>query len=455
LRERLMAAMSHHDANSDSGREALRALTAKLVACREHPGADLAMFRSTRKRTIPMPLHGSHVCSGRVIVTGGSGCVGQAMLGGLRDAGAARLVSLARHPPSRARRVPDVEYRCADVRDGEAIARVFREVRPEVVVHLAAQRDPGRAEREVVRTVSTNVLGAITVLDAAGAAGVPSVAVASTGKAIRYFTRDVYAATKKLTEYVTARAAARWGYAASCARFTHVVDNSLVFARLRRWVRQQAPVQLHGPDVVFHIQSALECHQLLTISAGTATPGKANVVALKDLGWPPINLLGLALDVVDDAAVPAMIAFTGFPPGYEQDHYPGTYDPLTAGDVTPLFNALEARLARASCLNPSVDEFVMPEERYTVLDEALTVITELYLRRAGVQAIRKALEAASMALLDLTLDRGSREALERVYRLGAVSAPGAGDHWTVHARVADALARDRDLNDWCRAPVAS
>ena len=54
-----------------------------------------------------------------------------------------------------------------------------------MVFHLAAERDPGLAEAEVHRTVTTNVLGIRNVLAASIGAGVPQVVRASTGKALR------------------------------------------------------------------------------------------------------------------------------------------------------------------------------------------------------------------------------------------------------------------------------
>jgi len=65
------------------------------------------------------------------------------------------------------------------------------------VFHVAAQRDPGLAEVEVHRTVSTNVLGTRTVLTAAAEAGLPQVVCASTGKALRPYSPDMYTARSR------------------------------------------------------------------------------------------------------------------------------------------------------------------------------------------------------------------------------------------------------------------
>ncbi len=80
---------------------------------------------------------------GRVLVTGAAGFVGQWLLPALHTAGA-ELFALATDPVSAA--VPpgvppqpsNVAWLLGDLRDGEYVARVVREVRPDTVIHLAA-----------------------------------------------------------------------------------------------------------------------------------------------------------------------------------------------------------------------------------------------------------------------------------------------------------------------------
>jgi dTDP-D-glucose 4,6-dehydratase len=59
------------------------------------------------------------------------------------------------------------EYQYADVKDRAATDELISEGKPDLVFYVAAQREPGLAEVEVHRTVSTNVVGTHTVLTAA------------------------------------------------------------------------------------------------------------------------------------------------------------------------------------------------------------------------------------------------------------------------------------------------
>lgn len=64
------------------------------------------------------------IASSRILVTGASGFLGRHLVHTLQERGCTNLVTPAR-----------AEY---DLRDGSAVARLFRDARPEVVIHLAA-----------------------------------------------------------------------------------------------------------------------------------------------------------------------------------------------------------------------------------------------------------------------------------------------------------------------------
>src|SRR5436189_2168974 len=85
------------------------------------------------------------------------------------------------------------------------------------------------------------------------------VVYASTGKALRPYSPEVYAASKRAAEWIMSAAAARAGARTrySAARFTHVVNNSLVYQRLLDW-SADGVMRLHGADIFFYAQSALE-----------------------------------------------------------------------------------------------------------------------------------------------------------------------------------------------------
>ena len=417
----------------------LRELTRQLVDYRDNPQMEKNRFEGTRLRGITG--YGGHLLPDweRVLVTGGTGCVGHVVLSNLvNDLPGARFVSVARHRPLPERRVDQVTYMHGDVRNRRQMAEIIDDFRPDLIIHLAAQRNPALAERRVTETVSTNVLGSQVILETAGEAGVGTVIMASTGKAVRLFTGDTYAATKKLVEYQSAMAATRFDMSVSCARFTHVVNNSIVGQRIVKWVANDEPILLHSPLVQLPVQSALECYQLLMTGGIVAERDHPKIVALRDLGWPPINLLDLTLDYLADSPDSrSPIVFTGYPAGYEADAYPGTYDPMSAGDVSPLLNCIEATHTRPTpVLGDLVDHFEMGDDHSDEMDRAIAEITEACeAKRKNDRLIGRLLRQASMTLLEHSMEQAGPERVRRIHHLGRRHDPLVDDHALIHQRI--------------------
>ena len=218
----------------DASVRQLRDLTRTLVAAKAGAEDEHARFVAIGHRGLCLPEErlNDWLRGATVVVTGGTGCIGSVLMAQIAERCPARLVSLSRGVTGERPGIEGAEYRNADVRDRAAVAAVMEEVKPDVVFHVAAQRSPALAETEVHRTVTTNVLGTRNVVETAAEAGVPQVVCASTGKALRPYSPDMYTASKRAAEWVISRAAAIGGTRYSAARFTHVVDNSIVYQRL-------------------------------------------------------------------------------------------------------------------------------------------------------------------------------------------------------------------------------
>src|SRR6202050_3523851 len=207
-------------------------ITPHLPPAARRPRAALTNSRDVALRQIPDFAAQSLPLPDRVVVTGGTGCIGTVLLQLLTEHGVAAVASISRRPPQGIRRVDGVRYLLADVRDLESLRRIFLAERPDLVIHLAGQRLPALAEQNVAETLSSNVFGTQAVLEAAAVTDVGRVVTASTGKALRFFASEIYAASKKLGEYLVSQAHEQWDISCTTARFTHVVDNSDVHRRL-------------------------------------------------------------------------------------------------------------------------------------------------------------------------------------------------------------------------------
>ncbi|GII25393.1 NAD-dependent epimerase/dehydratase family protein [Planosporangium mesophilum] len=413
----------------------LAELTAELLASRPGSGAELHRYLSIARRTVPLPERAvSAELRGRTVaVTGGSGCVGTVLLRQIRRLCTARLVSADIAAPRRP--VTGVEYVEVDVRSAEAVEGFFTRYQPDIVFHLAAQRDPGLAERFVGYTVDTNVVGTFQVARAAERAGVGRFVYASTGKALRLYSRCVYTESKRIGEWLVADVAGHGRMACAGVRFTHVVDNSIVLDRLRRWCDDGEPVRLHSPDTVFYVQSAIESAQLLLSTLLAGADHVFRLHAIRDLGWP-VSLLDLAAGYVAAHPPVTPLYLAGHEPGYEETPYPGLYDPTLSGDVSPLLNAVEAHHAEeAACA--AVDGVAVTACGAPDLLDRLPELRRWCQVGSDRQA-RRVLDEIGWDLLVLTMRSTSPAILDRVARLTSEHRPTMSDE---HRRVDDVVRR--------------
>lgn len=407
---------------------ALQELTKELVASRPGAAGEYSRFLSTRGRSLPLPeaelrerLEGK-----TVLVTGGTGCIGSKLLRLLARYSPARLVSVSRGITYCGQPQDGVLYRTADVADGGALGRIVRDEAPDVVFHVAAQRSPALAEVHVHRTVTTNVLGARNVLAAATRTGA-QVVMASTGKAVRPYSPEVYTASKRAAEWIAVTAAGD-GLLCSASRFTHVVDNSIFGRLLEGWVLGDEPVRLHDPGIMFYVQSALESAQLLLLAMLGAVPGEFRVNAISDLGWPA-SLLDLAAGAIGDSSSQSPVYFSGYDPGYEETPFPGLYDPRTAADFSPLLNAFEAPLATSDGVTDTFPLRMGPRAAAQVRFDDLARVCA---RFPYPQSVRKALDDLSWELLADTVAVADPGA---VARSAALAAQYENSMSPVHQRV--------------------
>jgi len=346
-------------------------------------------FRKIGKRRLPQPpCTGTRFAGNRILVTGGTGCIGSELLRQLKAIPAVKLASFANSgQPS----VEGVTYFEGDITDGNRLVDCFEFFRPETVFHTAAQRDPGLAEIEFALTVRTNVFGMAALLAVCEAYGTENFIYASTGKALRPFSPDTYTASKRIAEYLLSQATIPYK---SGARFTHVVDNSIIHNRMLNWAHANEPFRIHRDGIMFYCQSARESAQLLIGAGEFAARCETDLHAIRDLEFP-IDLTAMAQGLIKTLASSSEIRFVGYDDGYEEIAFPGLYDPETAGDCSPLINAFEAQTAFSPY--PAVDAFPLrfegavppaslEEMSWSVMRAAIAAVEPSYAKRVATLA---------------------------------------------------------------------
>ncbi len=133
----------------------------------------------------------AHSKLGTVLVTGGAGFIGCALSHELAERAERWVVLDNLHPqvhPSSARPAdlhPAAELVVGDVTDARAWESVLADLKPDVVIHLAAETGTAQSLHEATRHAEVNVVGTTRMLDALSAAGhVPAHFVLSSSRAV-------------------------------------------------------------------------------------------------------------------------------------------------------------------------------------------------------------------------------------------------------------------------------
>ncbi len=226
---------------------------------------------------------------------------------------------------------PDVELvsMLGSVLNRRLLDHIFAEHRVETVYHAAAYKHVPMMEHNELEGVRNNVLGTLSVAEAAMAQRVETFVLISTDKAVR--PANIMGASKRVAELILqaldkrARAMGKDGKPITCfsmVRFGNVLGSSgSVIPLFREQIKAGGPVTVTHPEVTRYFMSIPEAAQLV-LQAGAM--GKGGDVFVLDMGQS-VKILDLArqmirmsgLEVLDDEHPDGDIAieFTGLRPG--------------------------------------------------------------------------------------------------------------------------------------------
>lgn len=255
--------------------------------------------------------------SGKVVlVTGAGGSIGSELARQLKKMGPAKLLLLDRDESAlhavqlsiygQGLLDTDDMVLC-DIRDAEALNKIFRRHRPEVVFHAAALKHLPMLELYPDEGWKTNVLGTLNVLAAAHAVGVERFVNISTDKAAD--ATAVLGQTKRLAERLTAHFAQLTGRPYLSVRFGNVLGSrgSVLYA-FRAQIERGGPLTVTHPDVTRFFMTIPEACELVLQAGAIGRPGDALVL---DMG-EPVKILDVAKRLLDEADRPDIeITFTG------------------------------------------------------------------------------------------------------------------------------------------------
>ena len=258
---------------------------------------------------------------GRVLITGAGGSIGSELVRqvcafkpaeiGLLDNSEHALYTIDRETMER---WPDVPRHAviADVRDARRIERVFKDFSPDLVFHAAAMKHVPLVEGNIIEGAATNVTGTINIADICVRAGVKTMVLISTDKAVN--PTSVMGATKRLAEsYCQALDLERenngnGGTRFITVRFGNVLGSTgSVVPLFQRQLAEGGPITVTHPDMTRYFMTVSEAVELvLQASAlGSHQDGDVGKIFVLDMG-EPIRIMDLAEQ---------MIRLTGLRPG--------------------------------------------------------------------------------------------------------------------------------------------
>lgn len=311
----------------------------------KHPYAEIRAFKTQISSDVSTYLEDR-----TVLVTGAAGCVGSRLSESIVLYAPKRLVLLdidqgrlenVRRVLCRNGAKSSISTVSADVGDQAAIEDCFAESKPNVVFHIAAEREPGKAETNVRRAVLSNMLGTRNICEASVRHDVKKVIHASTGKCRFIYEPRVYPATKKFAETIVRTMAAKHGIEAAMVRFHHIVDNSIAERTFRSQLNSGDPITVFQPATKKqHGQNADEAVAML-LNAGLH--GKHGEVFGSTHQMDRFSVLALALHTIHRSGKrhPIVITTPKREQGYLTSEFGGTRRRDDSTATTHSFNTLE------------------------------------------------------------------------------------------------------------------
>lgn len=258
-----------------------------------------------------------------VLVTGAGGFIAGEMVRLLAAGGARRIVLLDIAEQALFRMHAEMTaqgrgHRCVPVLgsvcDAGLLREIFREHRPELVLHAAALKHVPLMERNPLAAVETNALGTWRVAQAAQAHGARAIVLISTDKAVA--PHSIMGAAKRVAELAVLAQAERGSMRCAAVRLANVIGSPCSVGPL--FARQ---IARGGPLTVTHPQSKryfLTLAEVAALLAQAVESDSAEGVLVPDPG-DPVSIADLAARMMAAAGTAVPLEFVGLRPGDKLD----------------------------------------------------------------------------------------------------------------------------------------
>jgi FlaA1/EpsC-like NDP-sugar epimerase len=298
---------------------------------------DIADLLGRRPVSTDVDRVADHLTGKRILITGAGGSIGSELARQVHRFAPAELVLLDRDESGLhgvqlsiyGHALLDTsDVVLADIRDEEALRRVFAEHRPEVVFHAAALKHLPMLEQYPEEGWKTNVLGTRNVLRTAAEFGVLRFVNISTDKAAN--PSSVLGTTKRLAERLTAWYAENREGTFVSVRFGNVLGSrGSVLHTFREQIARGGPVTVTDPEVTRYFMTIPEACELVVQAAALGHDGEVLVL---DMG-EPVKIVDVARRMIAQSGKDVDIVFTGMRPG--EKLHEDLFSPVEHGRRSP------------------------------------------------------------------------------------------------------------------------
>ena len=273
-----------------------------------------------RKVVIDLQQISDYLVNRRVLVTGAGGSIGSELCRQLARFNPAELIMLDRDESAlhevqlsiHGRALLDTPQTVlADLRDEATINHIFETRKPEVVFHAAALKHLPLLERYPLEAYQTNILGTLTLLNAAQQNGVGVFVNISTDKAANPI--SVLGYSKRIAERVTAA----FGQTAPNGKYMSVRFGNVLGSRgsvlmsFRDQIAKGGPLTVTHRGVTRYFMTISEAVQLVIQAGAIGSSGEALVL---DMGTP-VSIYDVAKQLVANSGKPVEIEIVGLRAG--------------------------------------------------------------------------------------------------------------------------------------------
>lgn len=261
----------------------------------------------------PIVLHMNNISSelkGKtVMITGAAGSIGSEITRQVLEfaPGTIIMVDQAETPlhslaleVAELRKKVVISSKLADIRNREAMDKIFAEYRPDVIYHAAAYKHVPLMEDNPFQAVCTNIIGTKNIADLAMEYHVDKFVMVSTDKAVN--PSNVMGASKRIAEkYVQSlqfmQGESQRGFSTKfiTTRFGNVLgSNGSIVPLFTKQINEGGPLTITHPDIIRYFMTIPEACQLV-LEAGTM--GKGGEIFIFDMG-EPVKILDLARKMI-------------------------------------------------------------------------------------------------------------------------------------------------------------